>query len=129
MPFYNAEHSLSVLWNWFFKWAIHGLFSFSSTFQNSWQLMFNLNLPTDWIQTAFLWNWKRPLYQLSHNHCPGVIKLLKGVLILLIQNIIFSQGWSSQRKGKFQFAWIQNRLCKISAKFKRQSLAIFSMKI
>ena len=24
----------------------------------------------DWIRTADLWNWKRPLYQLSHNHCP-----------------------------------------------------------
>ena len=24
----------------------------------------------DWIQTADLWNWKQPLYQLSHNHCP-----------------------------------------------------------
>ena len=22
----------------------------------------------DWIQTADLWNWKRPLYQLSHNY-------------------------------------------------------------
>ena len=22
----------------------------------------------DWIRTADLWNWKRPLYQLSHNH-------------------------------------------------------------
>ena len=24
----------------------------------------------DWIRTMALWNWKRPLYQLSHNHCP-----------------------------------------------------------
>ena len=24
----------------------------------------------DWIHTAYLWSWKRPLYQLSHNHCP-----------------------------------------------------------
>ena len=24
----------------------------------------------DGIRTADLWNWKRPLYQLSHNHCP-----------------------------------------------------------
>ena len=24
----------------------------------------------DWIRTADLWNWKQPLYQLSHNHCP-----------------------------------------------------------
>ena len=24
----------------------------------------------DWIRTADLWHWKRPLYQLSHNHFP-----------------------------------------------------------
>ena len=24
----------------------------------------------DWIRTVDLWYWKRPLYQLSHNHCP-----------------------------------------------------------
>ena len=24
----------------------------------------------DWIWTENLWNWKRLLYQLSHNHCP-----------------------------------------------------------
>ena len=24
----------------------------------------------DWIRTNDLWFWKRPLYQLSHNHCP-----------------------------------------------------------
>ena len=27
----------------------------------------------DWIQTEDLWNWKRPLYQLSHNHCPKMM--------------------------------------------------------
>ena len=32
--------------------------------------MFNVNFTNDWIQTADLWYWKRPLYQLSHNHCP-----------------------------------------------------------
>ena len=35
--------------------------------------MFNIFIfADDWIRTADLWNWKRPLYQLSHNHCPGV---------------------------------------------------------
>ena len=27
----------------------------------------------DWIQTMDLWNWKRPFYQLSHNHCPSIV--------------------------------------------------------
>ena len=30
----------------------------------------NKFLADDWIRTADLWNWKRPLYQLSHYHCP-----------------------------------------------------------
>ena len=30
--------------------------------------MFNINFANDWIQTADLWYWKQPLYQLSHNH-------------------------------------------------------------
>ena len=34
--------------------------------------MFNINIifADDWIRTADLWYRKRPLYQLSHNHCP-----------------------------------------------------------
>ena len=28
------------------------------------------NFADDWIRTADLWHRKRPLYQLSHNHCP-----------------------------------------------------------
>ena len=30
--------------------------------------MFNINFAYDWIRTVDLWYWKRPLYQLSHNH-------------------------------------------------------------
>ena len=30
--------------------------------------MFNINFADDWIRTTDLWNRKRPLYQLSHNH-------------------------------------------------------------
>ena len=29
----------------------------------------------DWIRTTDLWNWKRLLYQLSHNHCPDFYTL------------------------------------------------------
>ena len=31
--------------------------------------IFNINFANDLIQTSDLWYWKRPLYQLSHNHC------------------------------------------------------------
>ena len=34
------------------------------------QLMFNISFAGGSIRTADLWNWKRPLYQLSHNNCP-----------------------------------------------------------
>ena len=37
--------------------------------------MFNINFADDWIRTADLWNRKRPLYQLSHNHFPAFRKL------------------------------------------------------
>ena len=30
----------------------------------------SINFADDWIQTADLWYWKQPLYQLRHNHCP-----------------------------------------------------------
>ena len=32
--------------------------------------MYKINFADDWIQTADLRTRKRPLYQLSHNHCP-----------------------------------------------------------
>ena len=32
--------------------------------------MFSIKFADDWIRTTDLWYWKRPLYQLSHNHCP-----------------------------------------------------------
>ena len=37
--------------------------------------MFNKNnfFADDWIWTADLWYWKRPLYQLSHNHFPTFV--------------------------------------------------------
>ena len=31
----------------------------------------SINFADDWIRTADLWYRKRPLYQLSHNHCPA----------------------------------------------------------
>ena len=30
----------------------------------------------DWIRTADLWYWKRPLYQLCHDHCPMLCNCL-----------------------------------------------------
>ena len=52
------------------KWAVHGLFFFYFRLFNT-QLTVNkcsINFADDWIRTADLWYWKRPLYQLSHNH-------------------------------------------------------------
>ena len=33
--------------------------------------MFNINFADDWIRTTDLWNWKRLLYQLSHDNWPN----------------------------------------------------------
>ena len=37
--------------------------------------MFNIYFADDWLQTVDLWNQKRPLYQLSHDHCPALSQL------------------------------------------------------
>ena len=54
-----------------------GLFLFIFVF--SMQLIVNKfkNFADDWIQTVDLWCQKRPLYQLSHNHCPILAKIYK----------------------------------------------------
>ena len=44
-------------------------FSLCSSIQYSWQYMFNIFFANNWIQTTDFWNWKRPLYQLSHINC------------------------------------------------------------
>ena len=57
----------------FFKWANTGLFLFIFVFStvNS-KCNQCKNLADDWIRTADLWYQKRPLCQLSHNHCLSV---------------------------------------------------------
>ena len=50
------------------KWDIPGLFFFFFRLFNTVdsKQMFNINFADDWIRSADLWYWKRPLYQLSH---------------------------------------------------------------
>ena len=62
--------SLILVWplNLFFMGLSRPLFLLFSSFLFS--KMFNMNFADDWIRTVDLWNWKRLLYQLSHNHCP-----------------------------------------------------------
>ena len=55
------------------KWAIPGIFLFIFVFSIQLTInkqMFNVNFADDWSRTEDLWYWKRPLYQLSHNHFP-----------------------------------------------------------
>ena len=55
------------------NWAIPGLFFFIFVFSiQFWTKLIVNNIADGCIQTADLWYWKRPLYQLSlsHNHCP-----------------------------------------------------------
>ena len=50
----------------FFNWAISGLFILVFSIQLTEYIKF-----TDvWIRLVDQWSQKRPLYQLSHNHCP-----------------------------------------------------------
>ena len=48
--------------------ASFSLFLYFQTVES--KLVFNTNFDVDCIQTVDLWCLKRPLYQLSHNHCP-----------------------------------------------------------
>ena len=57
-------------------------FSLLSSFWCSWQYVGNIQFANEWIRTADPWCWKRPLYQLSHNHCPNMI------LFFLILNLL-----------------------------------------
>ena len=51
--------------------------------------MFYKNFDNDWIQTADLWYWKRPLYQLSHNHCPYSVSLILFQFLILVSNFLY----------------------------------------
>lgn len=69
----------------------------------SWELTnFNKIFADDWIRTADPWCWKRPLWQLSTNHCPKNIfvtqqqarpNLCNGLCLsyVMVQPISFSQ--------------------------------------
>ena len=54
------------------KWAIHGLPFFIIVFSKQ---MLHKKFADDWNWTTDLWCRKRPLYQLSHNHCPKTVLL------------------------------------------------------
>ena len=72
----------------FFKWAIPGLFFFIFIFskQLTENVQCKIHIAYGWIQTADLWNWKQPLYQLSHIHCPKNRMLDKMVLFMKWSN-------------------------------------------
>ena len=46
------------------------VFSINSNWQQLTVNKCSVNFANGWIRTADLWYRKRPLYQLSHNHCP-----------------------------------------------------------
>ena len=62
------------IWN-VFLWAISIPSLFFSIILFSIQLTVNI-IQHEWIPTAGFWCQKRPLYQLSHNHCPISLKIL-----------------------------------------------------
>ena len=53
------------------KWANPALFYYFFVFSIQLTLYVQLIFfAEDWIRTMDIWNWKRPLYQLSPFHCP-----------------------------------------------------------
>ena len=67
LPISIAKSLKFSVWH-FYK---NGPFPASSSLFPSFQYSFEyINFADDWIWTTDLWCRKRPLYQLSHNHCP-----------------------------------------------------------
>ena len=68
------------------------LFSLFSSFQYSFltKLIVN-NIPDDWIRTAVFWYWKRPLYQLRHNHCPTSLTFFLSTLLFVQSSLSYSR--------------------------------------
>ena len=75
--------------------------------------MFNINFSDDWIRTSDLWNWKWPLYQLSHNHCPKKITCLwpRKPFCWYLQKGLFVSFLEEQLSSMFtQPAWLPSCL-------------------
>ena len=70
---FSLFHSLSLsLSHTHTQWAIPGLFFLYFRLflvQLAWNKYW-IKVADNWIRTVDLWYQKRPLYQLSHNHCP-----------------------------------------------------------
>ena len=63
---------------------IFHLFNTQLTVYNNCSIL--INFADDWIRTADLWYWKRPLYQLSHNHFPFLFLFLFSVFSSKLYN-------------------------------------------
>ena len=74
---WNLHSPLNHFWesNWFCLWLLfkvshsRPLFYYFCLFYCT---IGRENFADVWKWTADLWGWKRPLYQLSHNHCPSL---------------------------------------------------------
>ena len=69
-----------------FERAIPCLFCFIFVFSIQLTVKCSI-LADDWIQTADLWKWKRPPYQLSHNHSPNQLILCLSFTIVLESSV------------------------------------------
>ena len=97
----------------FFKWAILGLFIFIFVFSIQFLIHWIVNnIANDWIRTADLWYWKRPLYQLCHNqYLPRYVSICKLIVKQVLQYIIrtpatnvrLSQQFNQEMVGKCVF--------------------------
>ena len=62
--FLSLTQRFAIIFNRAILWLFFFIFVFSI------QLIVHVNFAFDWIRTADPWCWKRPLYQLHHNHWP-----------------------------------------------------------
>ena len=67
--------------------------------------MSNINFDNEWIRTTDLWCGRRPLYQLSHNHCPNSFFLsLSSSLSFFSLSLFFSTQLNTAQRSRHPFS-------------------------
>ena len=89
---YLVVENLSVLF--FIKLAILGFFFLILVFSTVNSRYVHLKRSNDWTQTANLWYWKRPHWQLSQNHSPFLVFSSFLSFDLLLWSILVFLTWT-----------------------------------
>ena len=101
----NFGNSFTYLWRYFLC-AIPGpYFHYFRLFNTGdSKRRFNVNFADDWIQTADLWSWKRPLYQTTAQRCREILNFTNKLWKIWPQKTV-----EKTNKILFETFWRKNR--------------------